>query len=118
VGLLATTGTIDSGLYADAARAAGIALLVPDDEIQEQFVMEAVYGCDGIKTGGDRARPRSALTRAADHLIGRGAMAIIAGCTEIPLAIRDAPLAVPLVDPTRVLAESIVNRGYAGARVE
>jgi len=38
-----------------------------------------------------------------------GAEVIILGCTEIPLALKDKACAVPLVDPTEILAEAAVS---------
>lgn len=50
VGLLATNGTLKSGIYAEAAANAEIKLLVPDDEYQAK-VMNAIYGDRGVKAG-------------------------------------------------------------------
>ena len=45
------------------------------------------------------------MREAAGTLIGQGAQAIIAGCTEIPLVLRDGDIAVPVLDPISILAE-------------
>ncbi len=106
VGLLATTGTLDSGLFQRTARRveAGPEVVSLRDlpagrELQEELVMRPIYGPlqgdgsrlgGGLKVGGDRdpltGVPHLAtLTRAAALLAGAGAAAVIAGCTEISL---------------------------------
>jgi aspartate racemase len=45
----------------------------------------------------------------ANALISRGAQAIVAGCTEIPLVLNDAMLSVPLISSTDVLALKTVQ---------
>jgi aspartate racemase len=44
----------------------------------------------------------------AAALVGRGAEAIIAGCTEIPLVLGENALDVPLISSTDVLAARTV----------
>ncbi len=58
-------------------------------------------------------RPILAASRA---LVRRGAQAIIAGCTEIPLALRDEDIPVPLIEPMRIAAEAAIRK--AGYRVK
>lgn len=50
VGLLATSGTIKSQVYHEAARRAGLQLVTPGHDYQA-LVMEAIYGERGIKAG-------------------------------------------------------------------
>lgn len=113
VGLLATTGTIRAGLYQSAARAAGFEVIVPGDDDQSGLVMESVYGTSGIKSGGDRSAARKRLLQAATGLAGAGAGVIVAGCTEISLVLRGQSTPLPLVDPTEVLAQAIVDRALS-----
>lgn len=110
VGLLATTGTIVAGLYHRAMP--DIELLVPEIPEQEQ-IMESLME---IKAG-SLTRARSVIRRAARRLIARGAQAVIAGCTEVPLVLRQSDLAapgagrlVPYVDATLILAQCAVDR--------
>jgi aspartate racemase len=113
IGLIATTGTVRSGIVADAFQAAGIAVVVPSARDQKR-VMSAVYGKKGIKAGFADGPPREILLEVAGGLIGRGAGAILAGCTEVPLVLRAADLPVPLVDPLTIGARAAIRR--AGAR--
>lgn len=114
VGLLATTGTVRTGIVAGAFRAAGIEVLVPDGHGQNR-VMSAIYGKRGIKAGTTAGAPRKALLAVAEELVRRGARGIIAACTEVPLAIGHQDLSVPFVDPMRAAARACILR--AGGRV-
>jgi aspartate racemase len=82
----------------------------PDDEMQAELVMDAIYGSSGIKAGGGIDRARQRLLVAAGKLAGAGAGVIVTGCTEISLALRGQSAPVPLIDATAVLAEAIVDR--------
>ena len=84
VGLLATTGTIESGVYADAATRVGIEVIVPDAPHQA-LVMEAIYGPRGVKAGFTEGQCRDDRHAVAAHLEGRGVRVMVLGCTELPL---------------------------------
>ncbi|HJV28232.1 MAG TPA: amino acid racemase [Aromatoleum sp.] len=113
VGLLATSGTLESGVYRDAAEKAGLRLLVPDDEHQA-LVMNAVYGPKGAKAGFTEGECVDELQRALASLAERGAEVIILGCTELPLLLAaDQTYAVQgrtvaVLDPTEILAKRCV----------
>ena len=83
--------------------------------------MEAIYGPSGegagqeggIKALGNRPEFEEKLEHAAARLVGEGAHALIAGCTEIPLSLQGPMVAgVPLIDPTRALAEAAIREAY------
>jgi len=114
VGLLATSGTVQSGIYAEALEHAQLAPLLPDAPHQA-LVMSAIYGPQGVKAGFTNGQCSQALQAALEHLVDRGAQAIILGCTELPLVIaaddalmvRGRPIRV--VDPTDLLAKRCVS---------
>lgn len=114
VGLLATSGTMSSGVYRRAAERAGLTLIVPDDAHQAQ-VMNAIYGGKGVKAGFVDGECRADLLAAARHLADRGAEVLILGCTELPLIVPGEDVLnlggreVGLVDPTRELARRCVE---------
>jgi aspartate racemase len=114
VGLIATTGTVRSGLVSRPFEAAGLKVVVPSDRDQER-VMSAIYGHKGIKAGFTDGPPRRVLLEVAAALVAAGAQAIVAGCTEIPLALRTTDLSVPLIDPLIIGARAAVRR--SGARL-
>jgi aspartate racemase len=49
------------------------------------------------------------MRKLAEALVDRGAAAIIAGCTEIPLVLDGSMLGVPLISSTDVLAQKTVQ---------
>jgi aspartate racemase len=112
VGLLATSGTIQSGLYEKELRARHLTVLSPDATLQESCVMKAVYG---IKAAGNRKESEDLLYTAGKSLEEKGAEVIVLGCTEIPLAFNAQRAKVPVVNATRVLAEAAI-RAYRQAK--
>lgn len=112
VGLLATDGTIQSGVYDRALERYGIEVLRPDAEGQKQ-VMHIIY--DGVKAGNRDISP-DGFVRAAEDLLARGAQTLILGCTELPPAFSIYDIKLPHTDPTSVLAAAAVT--YAGGDCE
>jgi aspartate racemase len=106
VGLLATSGTIASGLYEKEFRGRGVSVLVPDERQEDDLVMRSI---GLIKARRDRELCRDLLGRAGRDLVRRGARVIVLGCTEIPLAFDPATVDVPVVNATRVLAEAALR---------
>jgi aspartate racemase len=120
VGLLATSGTVDSGVYAEAAARAGVQMMLPDAEHQA-LVMESIYGAEGVKAGFTEGKCRDDLRLAIEHLAQRGAGVIVLGCTELPLLFPQTELfeaagqLVALLDPTLLLASACVRHARANA---
>lgn len=112
VGLLATTGTLDAGLYQGAlARAGRVALLLEDRQLDD--FMALIYRVKGGDTG---AEVSGAMLSLAEALRYAGASSIIAACTEVPLVLDDASraaLELPIIDATSALASAIVAAGAA-----
>ncbi|MEA3118872.1 MAG: aspartate racemase [Paraburkholderia sp.] len=113
VGLLATSGTIASGVYQRALEAAGLEQVVPSPALQAR-VMNAIYGPRGVKAGYTSGECMEDIVAAVDALIERGVEVIILGCTELPLLLpqgerRGASGEVAwLADPTDILAKRCV----------
>lgn len=108
VGLLATASTIKLGLYHKELEQAGICVLTPE-AAEQAAVAESLFW---VKAG-QLEEPRQIVRGAARRLISRGAEAIIAGCTEIPLVLSQTHLPVPYLDATEVLARAAVRRARA-----
>lgn len=104
VGLLATAGCLQSAIYQNAVDAAGIELVLPTDEELDEF-MELLL-C--IKQGDTGESVAARMSQLASALGGRGAQAIIAGCTEIPLVLNKTRLEMPLVSSTDELARETI----------
>ncbi len=112
-GLIATTGTIKMGLFQavfDESKK-GLAIIVPDSEDQE-IMMTAMYGGKGIKRG-YKEEPRELLLNVIAHLKEQEVEAIIAGCTETSLVLRESELQLPIIDPLIITAKAaILKAGY------
>jgi len=113
VGVLATSGTIESGVYRTALESHGLRQVAPDPVLQAR-VMEAIYGEAGVKAGFTTGRCLEDIDAAVEGLIARGVEVIVLGCTELPILLPSGQLARPdghhvhLVDPTEVLARRCV----------
>ncbi len=105
IGVLGTDGALATGVYESAAADTPLTLVRPDETTQET-VMAAIYGDEGIKTG-HRETPQERLLAAIDSL--GDIDAVIAGCTEIPLALSDEDIDVPLIDPMVVMADTAIE---------
>ncbi|MDC7699435.1 amino acid racemase [Vogesella indigofera] len=114
IGLLATSGTVQSRVYHRIAETAGLTLIVPDDEHQAK-VMAAIYGEQGVKAGYTSGRCREELLAAARQLADAGAAVLILGCTELPLLLPECEHyqlgghTLALIDPTAILARRCVE---------
>ena len=114
IGLLATDGTVRSGKFAKVLAACSLQTVVPDTTYQQQ-VMKAIYTIKGDPSGEHRNHCRKLLLGGAEHLIQRGAMGIIAGCTEIPLVLDASDVSMPLFDPLEILAAAAVAKAKGGS---
>lgn len=113
--VLATDGTVQSGLYERALNAEGISAVYPDEE-QQKTVMSLIY--DYIKKGitDSSVLPYDEISALNDDLRKRGAQALLLACTELPVAYQLMGLVnQTCVDPTSVLAAASIRK--AGARV-
>ena len=102
VGLLGTTGTLRSGIY--AARGPGIEWVLSTEREQTDWVVPGIHAVKTLhaEQGGELLR------RAAQALVQRGAVSVVMACTEIPIALDKHDIGVPLVDPTLTLARACV----------
>ncbi|WP_226924441.1 cysteate racemase [Georgenia satyanarayanai] len=105
VGLLATTGTVATGLYQAELQRAGLGLVTLEAPVQSR-VMDAI---GAIKAGDVGDGVVSALAAAALCLVSAGADHVVVGCTEISLVAGELPLPVPVVDALDVLVSSTLR---------
>jgi len=105
VGLLATDGCLQAGIYQAGIESAGMITVLPTaTEIDEIMTL-----IDAVKAGRQTEQTAAAMSGLAAALVSRGADAIIAGCTEIPLVLNSADVSVPLISSTDALAEKTVK---------
>ena len=111
IGLMGTTGTIRGGLLQKRLASEGIDTIVPDEEHQSK-IMAAIYDIKNSQPTRSEEEFTSDLIATAEGLISIGAQGIIAGCTEIPLALKQKHLSVPYFDALTILARrAIVKTG-------
>jgi aspartate racemase len=110
VGLLATVGTLKAGIYVQRAIAQNQPLewLTPTEEQQS----DVMAGIAAVKAA-DLERGSALLAAACQQLIDQGAQAVIAACTEVPIALRTRSFAVPVIDSTAALAQAAVHFGLS-----
>ncbi|WP_321782262.1 aspartate/glutamate racemase family protein [Paraburkholderia sp. J94] len=114
VGVLATSGTIESGVYRKALESQGLREVAPGAALQAR-VMAAIYGKQGVKAGFTTGPCLDDICAALDGLIAEGVEVVILGCTELPLLLSCATYEsaaggrVTLIDPTDVLAKRCVE---------
>ncbi|MBL0178017.1 MAG: aspartate/glutamate racemase family protein [Gemmatimonadetes bacterium] len=107
VGLLGTQFTMELPFYRERLQAHGIEMLVPDTQSERDFIQATIR--DELGRGVILAETKRRYLQAIDDLLARGAEGIILGCTELPLILSQADLAVPVFDTTRIHAEAAVE---------
>jgi aspartate racemase len=111
IGVLQTDGLQQAGLYEEAlARAGHRPVVLRDDELGD--LMRLIHRVKAGDRSDDIGRGMASL---AKGLAGRGAEAILAACTEIPLVLRAADVDVPLLASTDVLARRTVELATGAA---
>lgn len=98
-GIMATDGTIKSGLFSRELEASGITPIIPSSNAQKA-VMHLIY--NNIKAGSEPDMDKFAFVK--DELVAKGAKAIILGCTELSLIKRDYAIGAGFIDVMEVLA--------------
>lgn len=106
VGLLASSGTVDSGVYFKRLARLGVGWLLPTAAEQRELVDASMRA---VKSG-DIARAAQWLATIEQRLVERGATTVVLACTEFPLALAGTspPRGVSRLDATDLLARSCV----------
>jgi len=104
VGILAADGCLAAGLYQDVLARRDVAAIVCEPAAQAHF-MALLYR---IKAGEMGEALRADMRGVAEGLLAAGADILLAGCTEVPLALGEADVAAPLVDSLEALARRTV----------
>jgi len=105
VGVMATDGCLDTGIYQDAITASGREALVPDGAAMEQLMSLIT----AIKAGNQGEDIRQSMQASANALVEQGADVIIAGCTEIPIVFEGENCSVSVIGSTNVLAQRTLD---------
>lgn len=106
IGVLAATGTVKLGLYARRLESRGRKPLLPADQ---DAVMAAIRAVKGGRRG-----PDERLHDAIAELVERGAVGLILGCTELPLAVALDAVPVPWIDAGgELIRASLIEAGVS-----
>lgn len=104
-GIMATDGSVRSGLLQNALRNRGIRSIVPEREAQRK-VMAMVY--DEIKAG--KPVDMEKFGQVSAELFERGAQVILLACTELSLIKKENVLSAGYLDILEVIARCAVER--------
>ena len=106
VGVMGTQGTIEFGLYQNHLGKLGWDCIVPSQVEMSTLVQPAI---DLIK-GGDLEQAHPMFMTVVDSLIARGARAVVLGCTEIPLSVRENSYnGTPLINSIDSLVKAAIK---------
>ena len=104
--VLATSGTIATGLYSAALSEEGVAYLLPDEAHQAEL-MRLIY--DVVKASKPIPPEEENWRQLLQSLRSRGADYFILACTELPILAQTLSAPGPFVDPTEELARAAVS---------
>jgi len=85
IGVIGTQATVELGLYQYQLNRQGWNCITPDRSEMDTLVQPAI----NLIKSGDMSQAHDMFMIVIDSLIARGARAIVLGCTEIPLAVRE-----------------------------
>lgn len=107
IGVMGTQATVELGLYQYKLNKAGWTCIVPTKLEMDTLVQPAI---DLVKAG-DMIKSHTMLMSVVDSLIDRGATAVVLGCTEIPLAVRESQQGdTPLINSIDSLVKSAIKK--------
>ncbi len=104
VGIMATDGTVRSGIFEEPLKAHGIRSIYPDRALQKD-VMHLIY--ENVKSG--TAIDRERFASVSDYLFSEGAEVVILGCTELSVIADEYLPEGRFLDLLSVLARACVH---------
>lgn len=113
IGIMATDGTIQSGLFQHALEEQGMKAIVPKPESQKK-VMHIIY--EDVKA--NKPIEMNLFREVVSELRGRGAEVIVLGCTELSLVKQGRDLGLGILDAMEVLAKTAIERCEAPLKKE
>jgi len=98
IGVIASTGAVKLELFQKALAAHDLESVILSDNEQRTYFTEPIYDPWGIKAGFITGKPKERLCRAVNILREKGAELVIAGCSELPLVLKDTTTEIPVID--------------------
>jgi aspartate racemase len=107
IGVIGTKATMRLGLYQQYLGKLGWHCITPDTQEMDNLVQPAI---DLVKAG-DMSGAHDLLIKVIDKLIPWGVSAVVLGCTEIPLAIKETHYKnIPLINSIDSLVKSVIGQ--------
>lgn len=105
VGVLGSSMTIKERLHTNALAKNNITTVIPSTSNQ-QFIDECIFR---IINQQSTAQDHSSMNEIIQNLVSEGAQAVILGCTDLFLIIKQDSVTVPLLNTTAILEEAAIN---------
>jgi aspartate racemase len=112
VGILATTTTLETGLYTDAFDQRGISYILPG-EASQVALMSAVAS---ILEQGPNSNSKAVISSIVSELRAKGVTDVLLGCTDLPLVYTKEDgnaLGVHVIDSMDVLENQALDASYS-----
>ncbi|MBP5291476.1 MAG: amino acid racemase [Lachnospiraceae bacterium] len=113
IGIMATDGTIQTGLFQRELEKQGMSAVVPSPESQKK-VMHLIY--DDIKA--NKPIEMNLFREVVSELKGHGAQVVVLGCTELSLIKQGRDLGMGILDAMEVLARTAIENCGAPLKKE
>ena len=114
VALLGTKYTMTQDFYVNRIQAHGIEVLVPQGE-EIELVNHVIY--DELCRGETKDASRGQFIHIIERLQRRGAQAVILGCTEIGLLVKQQDSPLPVFDTAQIHARAAAQAAIQGDEV-
>jgi len=106
--LLGTNATMQAAMYPEIFATGGIEVVIPDER-ERTFINRSIF--EDLAIGKVTSELRETYVGLCRRQIDdNGVDAVILGCTEIPLVLKDGDLPVPVVDSARCHAEALFEK--------
>ena len=107
IGVLGTRSLMESRVYPEALRAAGLDYRIPNAQ-QREKIDQIIF--DELVNAQFTSRSLAYFQEVIRTLAVQGCDAVVLGCTEIPLLITPGSSSLPTLDSTRLLAKAAVKK--------
>ena len=105
IGIIGTYATVEQGMYPKYLNKQGWGCITPSPEEMDTLVSPAIE----LIKGNNNSEARILLLKVVNSLISQGVRAVVLGCTEIPLAIRETVINnVPIVNSIDSLVKAAI----------
>ncbi|MDO7173719.1 aspartate/glutamate racemase family protein [Mariniflexile sp. AS56] len=107
VGLLGTKLTMEMDFYRDKMSTDNIEIIIPES-IEDLVKIDQIIMTE-LGKGVIKNQSKERLINCIQNLINIGAEAIILGCTELPLIIKQSDITIPVFDTTKIHVNNIIE---------